>query len=871
MRYHSEIQHRLRRQDAWLDFTATEGRGWLARFDERTGTPHRAWGPGIDLGPLPSPDRVEAALRALFQRHESMVGTSSQNLRLGAATYVERTDTWYVRFDRIVRSVTGLEVPVWRSGIEARIRHGRLILLGVDTYPLADAVSLEPRVDVASARKLAVDGGLAPDSDHVEGEARLVLLPREERGTIDLTLCWEIRSETTTPRGKWVSFIDARDGAVLATHNEVRFMEGQILGLHDLRTVDGETELSAIAHTRVEGASESSFTDEEGYWELADDEGIASFTGPYLRVRNRDGDDGELEVSDELTVWTEEDATQAEIDSFVFLSQVREWGLTYAPEVSYLDDRLTSNVNLSGECNAYYDGSVNFYQATGGCNNTGRIADVNYHEWGHGFHYYNLESGTWDGSISEGISDSIAFLMTGDPIIGPYFYTNGSGIREVETDRVYPDDWVDEVHYDGLIFAGAIWDLWGALEEDLGEDEAYEVLNQLFVDALKAGPEIPDAYDEFVAADDDNGDLSDGTPHLCAIIDAFFAHGLGPGGNSALVSLSHEPLGNQNSGGSGYELEADLVEWADSCTQFDEAGASVVYTTDGGESWDAASLQVDEGGVWGTIPSQEFGTIVHYYLRIEGEDGSEVTLPDGAEINPFSFFVGGLEEIQCEDFEDSDGGYTHELLDGDDEEGADDWMWGTPIGLGGDPDYAYSGDSVWGNDLGGERYNGEYQNGKWNRLTSASIDVESSETVIVQFRRWLTVEDGYYDQASVLANGDTVWTNHATEYAIGDEHHEDAQWALHTLSIPMQDAEALELSWDIQSDQGLTLGGWNIDDVCVYRPVDDSVTDEDQSGDDNEGWGKLSGCGCGQVGTYRSLNRVWFLALTLMLLRRRTT
>ena len=41
--------------------------------------------------------------------------------------------------------------------------------------------------------------------------------------------------------------------------------------------------------------------------------------------------------------------------------------------------------------------------------------------------------------------------------------------------------------------------------------------------------------------------------------------------------------------------------------------------------------------------------------------------------------------VISEDFEASDGGYTHRLLAGIDEEGADDWQWGTPIGMGGDP------------------------------------------------------------------------------------------------------------------------------------------------------------------------------------------
>ena len=157
--------------------------------------------------------------------------------------------------------------------------------------------------------------------------------------------------------------------------------------------------------------------------------------------------------------------------------------------------------------------------------------------------------------------------------------------------------------------------------------------------------------------------------------------------------------------------------------------------------------------------------------------------PRGGEINPYTLYVGGLTEVYCEDFEDSDGGFTHELVAGQNEEGADDWMWGTPIGLG-DPDFAFSGNKVWGNDLGGGQYNGEYQNQKHNRLNSVEIEVgDAEELKLLQYRRWLNVEDGYYDQANILANGDEVWTNHSTVEAVGDEHHRDDQWMLHSVPI----------------------------------------------------------------------------------------
>ena len=46
-----------------------------------------------------------------------------------------------------------------------------------------------------------------------------------------------------------------------------------------------------------------------------------------------------------------------------------------------------TNVNLNQTCNAFYsttNGSINFYRSGGGCRNTGEIAAVFDHEWGHG-------------------------------------------------------------------------------------------------------------------------------------------------------------------------------------------------------------------------------------------------------------------------------------------------------------------------------------------------------------------------------------------------------------------------------------------------------------------------------------------------------
>jgi MYXO-CTERM domain-containing protein len=829
----------LRDQPAWGAFLEGDGYGWQARFDERTGTPLRAWGPGIDMGTLRTSKDVEGALRNFFGRNAALIGVPLDQLRLKSANHVARTDTWYVDFDRMVG-----DAPIWRGGVTARIKQGKLLLVGVETYPELNGV--EPaKLTANNAITVAALAGPASMAVHTEESARLVVLPREEDGALHYTLTWEVRSRTAEPVGKWVSHVDARTGELLNVYNEVRFLDGILYATHDTRTVDGNFTTSGMPLATLTGGTSGSSvtTGLDGSFSVDGAESWSTrMRGTYAVVRNEGGSNASYTFTgDAAPTWSSSNADQAEIDTYVFLHDVRAWGLLYAPEIGIVSDAINGNVNLDSTCNAYYDGeSVNFYQAGDGCNNTGRIADVVYHEWGHGFHYTSLEAGDFDGSISEGIGDITAALQTLDPLIAPYFGTSGAGIRELETNYTYPDDITGEVHQDGLIFAGAVWDLYLALTETYGEPvgekgRAWAVTSQLLADSIKAGPTIDESYDEMIFADDDNGDLSDGTPHQCELIDAFAMHGLGPGGDGgSLLALDHSAVGNQLAG-VAVPLAGDLVNLSPACVSFTVDTIAALYSTDGGGSWESATLSVVGDRFEGDLPEFPAGTVVSYYLQAEADDGSEVSLPAGGEIAPFMFYVGELEELYCETFSD-DGGYTHALLDGTDQRGADDWIFGSPEGYADDPEDAYSGREVWGNDLGGGDYNGAYQPDIVNRLSSPAIDVSGNTQVVVQFRRWLNVEDGVYDQARVYANDDLLWTNYETSDRDGTAQTEDRAWMLHTLLVDT-DGDSLTLGWEIASDGGLEFGGWNIDDVCVYRvaeataasyEIDDFVASDDQ-------------------------------------------
>lgn len=806
----------------WQTFTQGEGRGWTARATSSL-TPLRAYGPPIAVGQPRTASEADATLAPFLTRHAELLGLGGATVQLRGFHRADgptgpQGDT-YVDY-----TVYRDGLPVLGAELTFRLRGGSLVLFGAATFPNAPvvgALTLSADQALAAARR----HGPAPLAAHRDRSATPYLVPWRHHGKLTLRPVWQVRSTTQTPVGRWSTLIDATTGELLDFHNDVRFFDGQLSAEHDVRIADGTFDTAALAFATLTASDGTEvLTDATGAFSLPDTGEPFTLTldGPRVRM-NDDLGDVQPALTDAFATLTAADFSerQAALTTWHWLQRAQDHAALLDPENDWVTSRVTATVNVDDVCNAYFDGEVHFFRSGSGCNNTGRLADVIAHEWGHGFHAYGIEVGEFDGSLGEGAADTFAFLLSDDPRIAPNFFTSsGAELRNVDNNTRFPDDFrAGEVyvHSNGLIFGASMWDTREALRASVGEPDASLTLGRIFARMLRAGPSIPTAYEEALFADDDDNDLSNGTPHQCELVAGFGAHGLGPAGGQGLRPTV-TPLADALPD-TPVDLTVRLESPAPDCFAIDTAEAVVHYAVGDGP-WQTTPLAIDGADATGAIPGQPLGAVVTWWVELTDAAGTTYADPPGGEIRPHTYVVGELLEIACADLEADNGGFLHELVDGTVTEGADDWQRGEPLGLSGDPVGAFSGEHVWGNDLGGDDYNGAYQDGKTNRLYSQAYDTLHYQGVLLQYRRWLTVEDGVFDQATIFADDVEVWTNYATSTERGTAHHLDDAWALH--SVPLRgegDDGSVTVAWQIASDQGLYFGGWNLDDICLYAPA----------------------------------------------------
>jgi hypothetical protein len=288
-----------------------------------------------------------------------------------------------------------------------------------------------------------------------------------------------------------------------------------------------------------------------------------------------------------------------------------------------MDFSLETNVDVAGTCNAFYDGSsINFYAEGGGCQSYAQVGEVVYHEYGHGINdnfYQSLSSSFNNGAMNEGYADVWAFSVTEDPILaeGSDLVDPNLYIRRYDVDpKVYPTDLTGEVHADGEIIAGAWWDTYVQLGNDM------PLTMSLFADAFPGlqatapdgseGVAYRDVLIDVLNADDDDADITNGTPHGNAIVQAFAIHGITLISNA---TLNHDPV-ETSPATTSIILDADLALTFPFTNYLSDV--LLRYRINDVPTWtDVTMTNIGGSNYEAQIPAQPEGTVVAYYLGVQ--------------------------------------------------------------------------------------------------------------------------------------------------------------------------------------------------------------------------------------------------------------
>ena len=157
-----------------------------------------------------------------------------------------------------------------------------------------------------------------------------------------------------------------------------------------------------------------------------------------------------------------------EVNVFYHMNVARDSIKGIEPAFVGMDYKVPAIVRIgTNYANAFSDGKgINFGEGDGvTLRNLALFCDVIYHEFNHGitnkiYPYPLLPYTGESGAMDEGWSDYFSCNITNESLIGEGDLVIGEPfMRNLDNTLKVPDDWAGEVHDDGRIIGGAMWDL----------------------------------------------------------------------------------------------------------------------------------------------------------------------------------------------------------------------------------------------------------------------------------------------------------------------------------------------------------------------------------------------------------------------------
>ncbi len=394
---------------------------------------------------------VWRAFQAWLQTNQALLGVSTSELAAPSIGTYEKNRLVHVYAGRVYGGI-----PVRDSFVMATLNSGNLVLYGTRNWGTID-VATTPNVSETVARDVVgahlsgfpvgewgtPDLVIVPLANGSNPEAAV------GRGYA-YRLAWSIGAKVEGSDGSWEGLVDARTGELLAFYDRNSYLtQKKVVGGVFPVSNDGQSPAGIPDGVEQPGYPMSRAYVFQGATQLtANSEGLVngvtgdyrtSLTGPFIRIQDGCGAANEtsalscdvLDLSTSAgtdcsrpaghTLGDTHSARTGFYELNRLIDQAKSWLGTGAIESlpcaingatttgfveGWLNCQLPANMNINNACNAFFSpadttapttGSVNFYRqgilGSNNCRNTGEIAAVFDHEWGHGLDTYDESKG----------------------------------------------------------------------------------------------------------------------------------------------------------------------------------------------------------------------------------------------------------------------------------------------------------------------------------------------------------------------------------------------------------------------------------------------------------------------------------------------
>ena len=476
------------------------------------------------------------------EKHQQLMKISISDLNLVENATLISDDVQFITF-----AISRHNIPIADAQLNFRFKKKRLVQVVNYSYSEAEEI---PTLALFNEKQVKTIVQQVTQSSNIGNPTVMYRVKESDKG-YDLVKVSHL--DVSTRQYEHLSVqVDHTTGGVFEMRDHLHYLEDESKSELHFHNLEGEAKADMherwyedplqdipLPHLQVDIKDTYTLTDQAGFFQANQDTRpnlLSGLRGPFVTVKNMKGqairqtadlvDDRwmlyiQKPVSDD-SHW--KDPVVAQNMIFYHVNRMVSHAKKYI-QSPWFDESLVANANLRSTCNAHWDGrTINFYSGNAQCANTALIADVIYHEWGHGLDANT--GGIQDGAFSEGIGDIMSLIMTQSNLLGIGFRVQDfAPVRDLEPDKVYPRD-RGEVHAEGLIIGSTFWDLFKAFRDKYDATQAVDWVSRYIFNVVYTARTYLDVYDALLVIDDDDDDLRNGTPHGCLINDIFVAHGL---------------------------------------------------------------------------------------------------------------------------------------------------------------------------------------------------------------------------------------------------------------------------------------------------------------------------------------------------------